>query len=155
MAEGAPLLREYGFKRPIEGSNPSLSARQSRLRQGSLSEIFYLKKQTRPDVRRIGFVIAAFDLQTHKPARIKLFLNRFCNQRQVFFTAANSLLPVTVSHHFFQNQVACALIFKLFFQALDFLFRGFCAHRSKMLRGPVQATMLAQPHQDLLRPWIP
>ncbi len=26
MAEGAPLLREYGFKKPIEGSNPSLSA---------------------------------------------------------------------------------------------------------------------------------
>jgi hypothetical protein len=27
VAEGAPLLREYGFKKPIEGSNPSLSAR--------------------------------------------------------------------------------------------------------------------------------
>ena len=27
-AEGAPLLREYGFKKPIEGSNPSLSARR-------------------------------------------------------------------------------------------------------------------------------
>ncbi len=27
MAEGAPLLREYGFKKPIEGSNPSLSAK--------------------------------------------------------------------------------------------------------------------------------
>ena len=27
MAEGAPLLREYGVK-PIEGSNPSLSANQ-------------------------------------------------------------------------------------------------------------------------------
>ena len=26
MAEGAPLLREYGVKSPIEGSNPSLSA---------------------------------------------------------------------------------------------------------------------------------
>ena len=26
MAEGTPLLREYGFKKPIEGSNPSLSA---------------------------------------------------------------------------------------------------------------------------------
>ena len=26
VAEGAPLLREYGFKKPIEGSNPSLSA---------------------------------------------------------------------------------------------------------------------------------
>ena len=25
-AEGAPLLREYGYKTPIEGSNPSLSA---------------------------------------------------------------------------------------------------------------------------------
>ena len=28
MAEGAPLLREYGVK-PIEGSNPSLSANQT------------------------------------------------------------------------------------------------------------------------------
>src|SRR5919106_708257 len=26
VAEGAPLLREYGSKTPIEGSNPSLSA---------------------------------------------------------------------------------------------------------------------------------
>ncbi len=26
MAEGAPLLREYGVKSSIEGSNPSLSA---------------------------------------------------------------------------------------------------------------------------------
>ena len=26
MAEGVPLLREYGTKIPIEGSNPSLSA---------------------------------------------------------------------------------------------------------------------------------
>ena len=30
MAEGTPLLREYGVK-PIEGSNPSLSAIQSGL----------------------------------------------------------------------------------------------------------------------------
>ena len=29
MAEGAPLLREYGSK-PIEGSNPSLSARYNK-----------------------------------------------------------------------------------------------------------------------------
>ncbi len=29
MAEGAPLLREYGLI-PIEGSNPSLSARQKK-----------------------------------------------------------------------------------------------------------------------------
>ncbi len=28
MAEGAPLLREYGVKSSIEGSNPSLSAIQ-------------------------------------------------------------------------------------------------------------------------------
>ncbi len=27
VAEGAPLLREYGYKTPIEGSNPSLSAK--------------------------------------------------------------------------------------------------------------------------------
>ncbi len=27
MAEGAPLLREYGGKTSIEGSNPSLSAK--------------------------------------------------------------------------------------------------------------------------------
>ncbi len=26
LVEGAPLLREYGVKSPIEGSNPSLSA---------------------------------------------------------------------------------------------------------------------------------
>ena len=26
QVEGAPLLREYGLKRSIEGSNPSLSA---------------------------------------------------------------------------------------------------------------------------------
>ena len=32
MAEGAPLLREYGFKKPIEGSNPSLSARKKSAR---------------------------------------------------------------------------------------------------------------------------
>ena len=31
-AEGAPLLREYGFKKPIEGSNPSLSARHNKAR---------------------------------------------------------------------------------------------------------------------------
>ena len=31
-AEGAPLLREYGFKKPIEGSNPSLSARKRNTR---------------------------------------------------------------------------------------------------------------------------
>ncbi len=30
VAEGAPLLREYGFKKPIEGSNPSLSAKYFR-----------------------------------------------------------------------------------------------------------------------------
>ena len=30
MAEGAPLLREYGLKL-IEGSNPSLSAKQKRV----------------------------------------------------------------------------------------------------------------------------
>ena len=29
-AEGAPLLREYGRKTSIEGSNPSLSARRER-----------------------------------------------------------------------------------------------------------------------------
>ena len=27
VAEGAPLLREYGAKNSIEGSNPSLSAK--------------------------------------------------------------------------------------------------------------------------------
>ena|GEM_PF-5438787 len=32
MAEGAPLLREYGVKSPIEGSNPSLSARYGKAR---------------------------------------------------------------------------------------------------------------------------
>ena len=32
MAEGAPLLREYGVKSPIEGSNPSLSARYGKTR---------------------------------------------------------------------------------------------------------------------------
>ena len=30
VAEGAPLLREYGYKPPIEGSNPSLSAKLSK-----------------------------------------------------------------------------------------------------------------------------
>ena len=29
MAEGAPLLREYGGKTSIEGSNPSLSANKA------------------------------------------------------------------------------------------------------------------------------
>ncbi len=36
LAEGAPLLREYGVDSSIEGSNPSLSARnlKSRLTAG-------------------------------------------------------------------------------------------------------------------------
>jgi hypothetical protein len=34
VAEGAPLLREYGYKTPIEGSNPSLSAKLKRPRKG-------------------------------------------------------------------------------------------------------------------------
>ena len=39
MVEGAPLLREYEVKNFIEGSNPSLSAREKNVRRKSAAYI--------------------------------------------------------------------------------------------------------------------
>ena len=44
MVEGAPLLREYGLKKSIEGSNPSLSARieSNEVRQYPQEPVVYM-----------------------------------------------------------------------------------------------------------------
>ena len=57
VAEGAPLLREYGFKRPIEGSNPSLSARYEKPRpERGFSYLTKTRFDERPcERKRAGF----------------------------------------------------------------------------------------------------
>ncbi len=66
MAEGAPLLREYGAKNPIEGSNPSLSAiiKLPRLERGFLM-ILASKATTgsKISVRRGGRVVECGGLE--------------------------------------------------------------------------------------------
>ena len=44
LVEGAPLLREYGVKNSIEGSNPSLSAIISINGPGTTSSIRFCEK---------------------------------------------------------------------------------------------------------------
>lgn len=45
LVEGAPLLREYGVKNSIEGSNPSLSAIHPGSVAGFLAPRFYRERQ--------------------------------------------------------------------------------------------------------------
>src|SRR4249919_437641 len=56
QVEGAPLLREYGLKRSIEGSNPSLSANSRRggTRFGVLPLLLLMERAvwTNPPVRQ-------------------------------------------------------------------------------------------------------
>gem|GEM_PF-6504986 len=70
VAEGAPLLREYGVKSPIEGSNPSLSAIYSVLQPGLFPDYQRgLSPSHSPPFRREGspsLVAAVFRDRAHR-----------------------------------------------------------------------------------------
>ena len=70
MVEGAPLLRAYGGKTSIEGSNPSLSARK---RNGALGPVFlFINPDSIVVFKLIGYS-AVSDAGDHRSQGCALF----------------------------------------------------------------------------------
>ena len=80
MVEGAPLLRAYGGKTSIEGSNPSLSAKQ---KNGALSPVFLLIDSDSIIVLKLIGDSAVPDTRNHRRQGYALFHKIFFADRIV------------------------------------------------------------------------